>query len=75
MDLQTKAVSVIAVNFVGHVTPQNQKKLVTVRRSACKPSACIWTALDFARKWRAPIRNWPLVLNQLAIRFEDRWPE
>ena len=26
------------------------------------------------RKWTAPIRDWPLILKQLAIRFEDRWP-
>jgi len=30
--------------------------------------------MDITRKWSAPIRNWPLILNQLAIRFEDRWP-
>ena len=29
--------------------------------------------LDITKKWNAPIRNWPLILNQLAIRFEDRW--
>ena len=29
--------------------------------------------MDITKKWRAPIRNWPLILNQLAIRFEDRW--
>ena len=27
---------------------------------------------DIFRKWTAPIFNWPLILNQLAIRFEDR---
>jgi len=31
--------------------------------------------MDICKKWTAPIRNWPLILNQLAIRFEDRWPE
>jgi transposase-like protein len=30
--------------------------------------------MDIAKKWKAPIRNWPLILNQLAIRFDDRWP-
>jgi len=30
--------------------------------------------MDITRKWTAPIRDWPLILNQLAIRFEDRWP-
>ncbi len=29
---------------------------------------------DITKKWNAPIRNWPLILNQLAIRFEDRFP-
>jgi len=28
--------------------------------------------MDITKKWNAPIRNWPLILNQLAIRFEDR---
>jgi putative transposase len=31
--------------------------------------------MDITRKWTTPIRNWPLILNQLAIRFEDRWPQ
>jgi putative transposase len=31
--------------------------------------------MDICKKWTAPIRNWPLILNQLAIRFKDRWPE
>ena len=31
--------------------------------------------MDITKKWTTPIRNWPLILNQLAIRFEDRWPE
>jgi putative transposase len=30
--------------------------------------------MDITKKWTAPIQNWPLILNQLAIRFEDRWP-
>ena len=28
--------------------------------------------VDITRKWTMPIRNWPLVLNQLVIPFEDR---
>jgi transposase-like protein len=32
-------------------------------------------AMDITKKWTTLIRNWPLILNQLAIRFEDRWPE
>lgn len=31
--------------------------------------------MDITKKWTTPIRNWALILNQLAIRFEDRWPE
>ncbi len=27
---------------------------------------------DILRKWTGPIFNWPLILNQLAIRYEDR---
>jgi len=30
--------------------------------------------LNITKKWTAPIQNWPLILNQLAIRFEDRMP-
>jgi putative transposase len=30
--------------------------------------------MDITKKWTAPIQNWPLILNQLAIRFEDRCP-
>jgi putative transposase len=30
--------------------------------------------MDITKKWTTPIRNWALILNQLAIRFEDRWP-
>ena len=30
--------------------------------------------MNITRKWTAPIRNWPLILNQLAIRFDDRMP-
>jgi putative transposase len=29
---------------------------------------------DITRKWTAPIRDWAKVLNQLAIRFEGRFP-
>jgi len=31
--------------------------------------------MDITKKWTAPKQNWPLILNQLAIRFENRWPE
>jgi len=30
--------------------------------------------MNITRKWTAPLQNWPLILNQLAIRFEDRMP-
>lgn len=30
--------------------------------------------MDITKKWTSPIQNWPLILSQLAIRFEDRWP-
>jgi transposase-like protein len=30
--------------------------------------------MDITKKWTSPIRNWPVILNQLAIRFENRWP-
>jgi transposase-like protein len=29
---------------------------------------------DITRKWTAPVRDWPKILNQLAIRFEGRFP-
>lgn len=31
--------------------------------------------VDITKKWTNAIRNWPLILNQLAIRFEERWPK
>lgn len=30
--------------------------------------------INILKKWTRPIFNWPLILNQLAIRFEDRFP-
>jgi transposase-like protein len=29
---------------------------------------------DITRKWTMPVNNWACILNQLAIRFEDRFP-
>lgn len=29
---------------------------------------------NIVAKWTMPIQNWPIILNQLAIRFEDRFP-
>lgn len=31
--------------------------------------------MNITKKWTTPIQNWPLILNQLAIRFENRWPK
>ena len=31
--------------------------------------------MDITKKWTAPIQNWPLILNQLAIRSGNRWPQ
>lgn len=31
--------------------------------------------MDISKKWNKPIWNWPLILNQLTIRFEARWPQ
>jgi transposase-like protein len=44
-------------------TPQAARKLLYL------------ATMNITKKWTAPIRNWALILNQLAIRFEDRWPE
>jgi len=30
--------------------------------------------MDITKKWTMPLQNWPLLLNQLAIRFDDRCP-
>ena len=43
-------------------TPQAARKLLYL------------ATMDITQKWTSPIRNWPLILNQLAIRFDDRWP-
>jgi len=43
-------------------TPQSARKLLYL------------ATMDIAKKWTSPMWNWPLILNQLAIRFEDRWP-
>jgi transposase-like protein len=29
---------------------------------------------DITRKWTAPVHNWTRILNQLAIRFDGRFP-
>lgn len=56
-----------------------QLRKVTKNRAAF-PSAeaarkLLWLAhRDIEKKWTMPIPNWALILNQLAIRFEDRFP-
>jgi len=30
--------------------------------------------VDITKKWTMPLVNWPLILNQLTIRFEDSCP-
>ena len=49
-------------NKTSFPTPQSARKLLYL------------ATMDIVRKWNNPIRNWPLILNQLAIRFDDRWP-
>lgn len=44
-------------------TPQAARKLLYL------------ATMNISKKWTNAIRNWPLILNQLAIRFEDRWPQ
>lgn len=35
----------------------------------------LWLAhQDIVKKWTMPVANWANILNQLAIRFEDRFP-
>jgi transposase-like protein len=56
-----------------------QLRKVTQNRAAFpSPEAArklLWLAhRDIAKKWTMPIPNWPIILNQLAIRFEDRFP-
>ncbi|MCC7018121.1 MAG: IS256 family transposase, partial [Ardenticatenales bacterium] len=30
--------------------------------------------MNISKRWTGAIQGWPLVLNQLAIRFDDRLP-
>jgi putative transposase len=54
------------------------RKVTKNRAAFPSPEAArklLWLAhRDIARKWTMPIPNWPIILNQLAIRFEDRFP-
>lgn len=56
-----------------------QLRKVTQNRGAFpSPEAArksLWLAhRDIVQKWTMPIPNWAIILNQLAIRFEDRFP-
>ena len=56
-----------------------QLRKVTQNRAAFpSPEAArklLWLAhRDIVKKWTMPIPNWAIILNQLAIRFEDRFP-
>jgi putative transposase len=56
-----------------------QLRKVTKNRGALPSGEAIrkllWLAhQDIARKWTMPLRNWANILNQLAIRFDDRFP-
>ncbi len=44
-------------------TPESARKLLYLAN------------VDITKKWTRPLQNWPVILNQLAIRFEDRWPK
>jgi len=50
-------------NKASFPTPQAARKMLYL------------ATMDITKKWTMPIWNWPLILNQLAIRFEERWPE
>lgn len=52
----------VVKNKASFPTPQSVRKLLYL------------ATMDIIKKWTSPMRNWPLILNQLAIRFEDRWP-
>jgi transposase-like protein len=50
-------------NKASFPTPQAARKLLYL------------ATLNITKKLTTSIFNWPLILNQLAIRFEDRWPQ
>ncbi len=47
-------------NKTSFSTPQAARKLLYL------------ATMDISKKWNKPLINWPLILNQLTIRFEDR---
>jgi hypothetical protein len=54
------------------------RKVTKNRAAFPSPEAArklLWLAhRDIAKKWTMPIPHWPIILNQLAIRFENRFP-
>lgn len=52
------------------------RKVIKTKASFPSPEAArkllYLATVDITRKWTKPIMNWPQVLNQLVIRFEDR---
>ena len=40
---------------------------------AARKPLCL-AMMEFSREWTTPIFNWTSILNQLAIRFEERMP-
>ena len=56
-----------------------QLRKVTKNKASFPSSQAVRKLLYLAntniiKKWTRPIYNWPIILNQLAIRFEDRFP-
>jgi len=43
-------------------TPESARKLLYL------------ATVNITKKWKSPVREWPKILNQLTIRFEDRCP-
>lgn len=52
----------VAKNKAVFPTPQAARKLLYLAN------------VHITKKWTRPLVDWPLILNQLAIRFEDRFP-
>jgi putative transposase len=54
------------------------RKVIKTKSSFSSPEAArkllYLISRDITRKWTAPTRDWAKVLNQLAIRFEGRFP-
>ncbi|MCH7589072.1 MAG: transposase, partial [Chloroflexi bacterium] len=43
-------------------TPESARKLLYL------------ATVNITKKWKSPVREWAKILNQLTIRFEDRYP-